>query len=29
MASKTIIRLDRDGPEGTGLTFWGHPESIK
>ena len=27
MASKTVIRLDRDGPEGTGLTFWGHLEN--
>ena len=27
MASKTVIRLDRAGPEGTGLKFWGHLEN--
>jgi len=23
----SVVRLDRDGPEGTGLTFWGHLEN--
>ncbi len=27
MAENTVIRLNRDGPEGTGLTFRGHCES--
>lgn len=26
MAKLSVIRLDRDGPEQTGLTFWGHLE---
>ena len=27
MAGNSVIRLSRDGPEGTGLTFWGHLEN--
>ncbi len=27
MTGKTVIRLDRDGPEATGLPFWGHLEN--
>ncbi len=27
MTEQTVIRLNRDGPEGTGLPFWGHLEN--
>jgi hypothetical protein len=27
MAKMTVIRLNRDGPRETGLTFWGHLEN--
>ncbi len=27
MAKLSVIRLHRDGPEQTGLTFWGHLEN--
>ncbi|MEE8189360.1 MAG: cupin domain-containing protein [Kiloniellales bacterium] len=27
MAKMSVIRFNRDGPEQTGLTFWGHLES--
>ena len=27
MAKMSVIRLNRDGPQGTGLTFWGHLEN--
>jgi len=27
MAEKTIVRLNSNGPEGTGLEFWGHCET--
>ena len=27
MMGDSVIRLNRDGPEGTGLTFWGHLEN--
>jgi len=26
MTSKKVVRLDPDGPKGTGLAFWGHLE---
>lgn len=29
MSKMSIIRLNPDGPEGTGLTFWGHLENEK
>lgn len=27
MNEKKVVRLDRDGPEGEGLAFWGHLEN--
>ena len=27
MTGQSVIRLNRDGPEGTGLPFWGHLEN--
>jgi uncharacterized cupin superfamily protein len=27
MIGQTVIRLNRDGPDGTGLPFWGHLEN--
>jgi uncharacterized cupin superfamily protein len=27
MSGDSVIRLNRDGPEGTGLPFWGHLEN--
>jgi len=27
MAKSSVIRMNRDGPQGTGLTFWGHLEN--
>ncbi len=29
MTGKSFIRLNRDGPEGVGLPFWGHLENEK
>jgi hypothetical protein len=29
MGKQKIIRMNNDGPEGTGLEFWGHLESDK